>query len=330
MQRRIILAGMAGSMGLGLRARPARAQAGFPDRPVRLVVGFAPGGPTDLVARFAAQTMSAALGQTVVVENRPGASGGIAASLVARAPADGYTLLVNVVADVVNPLIDRTRDPLLKSLAPVALLGTAPNVLVVHPSLGANSVAEVVAIAKEKPGTVSYGSAGIGTVSHLSGVLLSAIAGVELLHVPYNGTAAAQTDLLTGRVSMMFDNLDNGLSNARSGVLKALATTGQTRWYAAPDVPTMAQAGYPGTEMLSIFGVMAPLGTSPAIVNKVAEGLVAGSRTDATRQSLHRISIEAATMGPAEYAHYLEAETARWEALAAQGKLGETAVRRAG
>ncbi|WP_043837890.1 Bug family tripartite tricarboxylate transporter substrate binding protein [Muricoccus aerilatus] len=329
MQRRTILAGLPGILGAGTLGRPALAQLGFPERPLRLVVGFAPGGPTDLVARVAARTMSAALGQTVVVENRPGASGGVAAGLVARAPADGYTLLVNVVADVVNPVIEpATREPLLKSLAPVALVGTAPNVLVLHPSLGANGVAEVVEIAKRRPGTVSYASAGVGTVSHLSGVLLSAVSGAEMIHVPYNGTAAAQTDLLTGRISMMFDNLDNGLSNARAGKLKAVAVTGQSRWFAAPEVPTMADAGFPGSEMLSVFGVMAPVGTPTPIVERLAAGLVEGSRTEATRQSLHQISIEPASMGPAEYGGYIAAETARWEALAAQGRLGEAAGRR--
>jgi len=329
-RRRAILAGLPAVLGVGALRRPALAQGAFPDRPLRLVVGFAPGGPTDLLARVAARSMSAALGASVVVENRPGASGGVAAGLVARAPADGYTLLANVVADIVTPVIEpAAREPLLKALAPVALVGTAPNVLVLHPSLGASSVAEVVEIARRRPGTVSYGSAGIGTVSHLSGVLLSAVSGAEMLHVPYNGTAAAQTDLLTGRVSMMFDNLDNGLSNARAGRLRAVAVTGRERWFAAPEVPTVAEAGFPGSEMLSVFGVMAPAGTPAPLLERLAAGLVDASRTEATREALRRISIEPASLGPAEYGRTLAAETARWERLAADGRLGEAAGRRA-
>ncbi len=323
MQRRDILAGIAGGAIAGAAGREARAQA-YPSRPIRLVVGFAPGGPTDLVARIVARVMTAALGQTVVVENRPGASGKVAGSLVARAEPDGYTLLVNVLADMVGPVIEGdAREPLLRALAPVALVGTAPNVFVVHPSLGAGSVREVVALAKARPGTLSYASAGIGTASHLTGVLFSAAADIELIHVPYNGTAAAQTDLLTGRISMMFDNLDNGLSNAAADKVKALAVTGPARWHAAPAVPTMGEAGFPAAEMLSIFGVMAPVGTPEAIVQQVGAGLVAASHDEATRRGLLAVSIEPASLGPAEYRRYLETETARWERLAAQGRLGE-------
>lgn len=321
MQRRDILAGIAGTTMLGLATRTARAQS-YPNRPIRLVVGFAPGGPTDLIARIAARTMSASLGQTVVIENRPGASGRVAASAVARAEPDGYALLTNVLADMVGPVIERdTREPLLRSLAPVALVGTAPNVLVVHPSLGAGNVRDLAALAKARPGTLSYASAGIGTASHLAGVLFAAAADIDLIHVPYNGTAAAQTDLLTGRVSMMFDNLDNGLSNAAAGKVKALAVTSPSRWHAAPDVRTIGEAGFPTAEMLSIFGVMAPAGTPAAIVEQLGSALVAASREEATRRSLLAISIEPASLGPAEYRRYLETETRRWEALAAQGRL---------
>lgn len=325
MQRRDILTGIAGAAVTGLAGRKARAQAAtYPSRPVRLVVGFAPGGPTDLIARVAARAMSASLGQTVVVENRPGASGKVAASFVARTEPDGHTLLVNVLADLVGPVLERrTREPLLRVLAPIALVGTAPNVFVVHPSLGVGSVSEVTALARARPGSLSYASAGVGTASHLSGVLFSAAAGVELIHIPYNGTAAAQTDLLTGRVSMMFDNLDNGLSNAAAGKVKALAVTGPSRWHAAPDLPTIGEAGLTGSELLSIFGVMAPAGTPTAIVERVAAGLAAASRDEETRRGLLAIGIEPASLGPADYGRYLEAQTGRWEALAAQGRLGQ-------
>lgn len=325
MQRRDILTGIAGAAVTGLAGRKARAQAAtYPSRPVRLVVGFAPGGPTDLIARVTARAMSASLGQAVVVENRPGASGKVAASFVARTEPDGHTLLVNVLADLVGPVLERrTREPLLRVLAPIALVGTAPNVFVVHPSLGVGSVSEVTALARARPGSLSYASAGVGTASHLSGVLFSAAAGVELIHIPYNGTAAAQTDLLTGRVSMMFDNLDNGLSNAAAGKVRALAVTGPSRWHAAPDLPTIGEAGLTGSELLSIFGVMAPAGTPSAIVERVAAGLAAASRDEETRRGLLAIGIEPASLGPADYGRYLEAQTGRWETLAAQGRLGQ-------
>lgn len=326
MQRRDILTGAAGVAVLSLPGGRARAQAAatYPSRPIRLVVGFAPGGPTDLVARLAARAMSANLGQTVVVENRPGASGKVAASFVARTEPDGHTLLANVLADLVGPVLERrTREPLLRVLAPVTLVGTAPNVFVVHPSLGVSSVGEVTALAKARPGSLSYASAGVGTASHLSGVLYSAAAGVDLIHIPYSGTAAAQTDLLTGRVSMMFDNLDNGLSNAAAGKVRALAVTGPTRWHAAPAVPTLGEARLPDSELLSIFGVMAPVGTPGAIVERIASGLAAASRDDETRRGLLAIGIEPAFLGAAEYGRYLASQTGRWEALAAQGRLGQ-------
>jgi tripartite-type tricarboxylate transporter receptor subunit TctC len=310
-----------GALIASLAVSTAQSQT-YPERPIRLVVGFSPGGPTDLAARIAGRIISDGLGQPVIIENRPGAGGELAATLVAKAPADGYTLLVNVTADVVSPIISKNRrEPLLRSFVPVANICTAPNVLVVHPSVPAANVAELVALARKKDFNISYGSAGTGTVSHLSGVLLATSANVELTHVPYNGTAAAQSDLLSGRLSIMFDNLGNGLANAQSQKVRAIAVTAATRWYTAPDVPTMKESGFPGAEIESIFGLLAPIGTPSAIVSKIAAALQAGLVKDTHRQSLLRMGLDPSAMGPTDYLNYIRTETARWEKMVSEGTI---------
>ena len=187
----------------------------FPDRPLKIVVGFAPGGPVDALARIAADVLSESLGKTVVVENRAGAGGIIAAAAVAKAVPDGYTLLVNATSDVINPLINKQAEYNIEtSFAPIGLVASAPNVLVVHPSVPVASMPELIAYAREHPGALNYGSAGIGTVSHLAGALVGATAHVQFVHVPYKGTAAAQVDLLSGRLQFMFDSMVSALANA--------------------------------------------------------------------------------------------------------------------
>ena len=216
--------------------------------PIRLVVGFAPGGPSDIAGRIAAEILSAKLGVSVVVENKAGASGAIAADAVANAKSDGNTLLVNVTADIVNPVINREpKNFITTRFAPVALIATAPNVLVVHPSLPVTSAKELVAFMRSQKAdnSLSYASAGLGTVSHLSGVLFTSASGASLIHVPYKGTAAAQVDLLAGRVQIMFDSLSSGLVNAKSGKVKALAVTSPKRWPMAPDLPTLEESVCP-------------------------------------------------------------------------------------
>ena len=202
----------------------------FPDRPLKIVVGFAPGGPVDALARIAADVLSESLGKTVVVENRAGAGGIIAAAAVAKAVPDGYTLLVNATSDVINPLINKQAEYNIEtSFAPIGLVASAPNVLVVHPSVPVASMPELIAYAREHPGALNYGSAGIGTVSHLAGALVGATAHVQFVHVPYKGTAAAQVDLLSGRLQFMFDSMVSALANARVGKVRALAVTSGRR-----------------------------------------------------------------------------------------------------
>ncbi len=299
----------------------SRAQA--PSEPIRLVVGFAPGGPTDAVARIAAEILTARLGVPAVVDNRPGASGAIAASAVSNAKPDGNTLLVNVVADIVNPVTAREKDNVItRRFMPVVLLAESPNVLVVHPSVKANTAKELIELARSSPkDTLSYGSAGAGTVSHLSGVLFSDATGVSMVHIPYKGTGPAQIDLLAGRVPLMFDNLINGLANARAGKVRALAVTSTQRWAGAPELPTLAEVGLPNTDLLSVFGLVAPLNTPKATIDRIASALLQGLATPEIRQRLNQVGAAPGTLNAQAYGAYLDTQIQRWEKLLAEGKL---------
>lgn len=307
----------------GTLAAQARSQT-FPDKPIRLIVGFAPGGPTDLSARIAAQVLSEGLGKPVIVENRAGASGSIAANAVAQSPADGYTLLVNVTADIVNPAMNGdARNSLLSRFTPIGLIASSPNVLVVHPSQPASDVRELAALARKNPDGISYASAGLGTVSHLSGTLFASALGAPLLHVPYKGLADAQRDLISGRVTLMFDSLSSALANAKAGKVRALAVTSPNRWSEAPSLPTMQEAGFPGVNMMAVFGLLAPAGTPGEIVQQISSVLLAGLRSEAVSARIGQLGAEPGRMTPADYAAYLGAEHKRWAELALQGKLGK-------
>ena len=302
---------------------PGIASAQAPSEPIRLVVGFAPGGPTDAVARIAAEILTAKLGNPALVDNRPGASGAIAASAVSNAKPNGHTLLVNVVADIVNPVIAGEKDNIItKRFMPVVLLAESPNVLVVHPSVKANTAKEFIEIARSSAkDTFSYGSAGAGTVSHLSGVLFADATGVPMVHVPYKGTGPAQIDLLAGRIPLMFDNLINGLVNARAGKVRALAVTSTQRWPGAPELPTLAEVGLPNTDLLSVFGLVAPLGTPKAVIDSISSALLQGMATPEIRKRLNQIGAEPGTLNAQAYGVYLDTQIQRWEKLVAAGKL---------
>lgn len=294
-----------------------------PSEPIRLVVGFAPGGPTDAVARIAAEVITAKLGTPAFVDNRPGASGAIAASAVANAKPDGQTLLVNVVADIVNPVIAREKDNVItKRFQPVVLLAESPNVLVVHPSVKANTAKEFIDLARAgEKDALSYGSAGQGTVSHLSGVLFADATGVSMVHIPYKGTGPAQMDLLAGRVPLMFDNLINGLANAKAGKVRALAVTSNKRWPGAPELPTLKEVGLADNDLLSVFGLVAPLGTPKAVIDRISTALLQGLATPEIRNRLNQIGAEPGTLNAQAYANYIDTEIQRWEKLVAAGKI---------
>ena len=305
-----------------LGASSATAQAPAKE-PIRLIVGFAPGGPSDIVGRIAAEILSAKLGTTVVVENRAGASGAIAADAVANAKPDGQTLLVNVTADIVNPVINKNPSQFInKRFEPVALLATAPNVLVVHPDVPVKTANELIAYLKSDKGknSLSYASAGLGTVSHLSGLLFANAAGVPMVNIPYKGTAAAQVDLLAGRVPIMFDSLSSGLVNAKAGKVKALAVTSPKRWPLAPELPTLEEVGLPETDMMAVFGLLAPMGTPKPVVDKISTALLEGMRSPEVRKRINNMGAEPGDWSPQEYGAYLNKQVDRWQSFASQGK----------
>ncbi len=319
--RRTLVLGLAACALAAVADRNARAQS-FPERPIKLIVGFAPGGPADASARVAAQILSEALRQSVVVENRPGAGGTIAAATVAKAAPDGHTLLVCANSDIINPLVNpEVQYSIETSFTPVALLARAPNVLVVHPSVPVGSVQALVAYARAHPGALNSGSAGVGTVSHFAGAFFAAAAQLQVVHVPYKGTAAAQVDLISGRLQFMFDSMASALPNAKAGKVKALAVTSPQRWPAAPALPTMAESGFAGFDMTAWFGLLAPARTPPHVVERISESLLAGLRTGAARERLATIGAEPGQLTPAQFAQYLRAENARWRRIVAEVRI---------
>lgn len=285
----------------------------FPARPLRLLLGFPPGSAADLAARLVAPGMGTALGQAMVVENRPGAGSNIAAEAVTRAAADGHTVLLGSVANTINASLQKDLSfDFARDLAPVAPLVTVPNLLVVHPSVEARDVAGLVALAREKPGGLFFGSSGIGTAPHLSGEMLNLMAGIRMTHVPYPGSAQAVTDLLAGRVSVMFSPASTVLAHVREGRLRALASTGAARTAAAADLPTMEEAGLAGFQSAVWFGLYAPAATPPAAIARLAEAARAALAAPATRAALVAQGFDLLEGGPDALARLTAAETAKW------------------
>jgi len=285
----------------------------YPSRPVRMVVPFAPGGATDIIARIVAQKLADRLGQSVVVENKPGAGTTIGNAEVAKAKPDGYTFLFAptpfVISQVVYPTLP--YDPQ-KDFAPVSLLATSPFILVVNAAFPAKSTAELVATARAKPGTVTFASAGNGTVPHLAGELFRLRAGVDIVHVPYKGGGPAIVDLVSGQVRMMFATPIEVSQHVQSGRLRVLGTTSLARLAAMPDVPTLSESGYPDFEVLSFFGVLAPAGTPPEIVGRVASDLAAVMELPDVRERFAQQSAEARVLGPVPFGGFLARERDKW------------------
>ena len=297
---------------LALLAPGAWAQP-YPSHPVRMVVPFAPGGATDIIGRLVAQKLADRLGQSVVVENKPGAGTTIGNAEVAKAKPDGYTFLFAptpfVISQVVYPTLP--YDPQ-KDFAPVSLLAVSPFILVVNAAFPAKTTSELVAIAKAKPGTVSFASAGNGTVPHLAGELFKLRAGVDIVHVPYKGGGPAIVDLVSGQVPMMFATPIEVSAHVQSGKLRVLGTTSLARLAAMPDVPTLSESGYPDFEVLSFFGVLAPAGTPPEIVDRVAADLAAVMELPEVRDRFAQQSAEARVLGPAAFSAFLARERDKW------------------
>ena len=292
----------------------AQGAASYPTKPVRLVVPFPAGGTTDILARAVAQQLSVGWGQQVIVDNRPGAGGNIGSELVAKAAPDGYTLLMGTVGThAINPsLYAKMPYDHVKDFTPVVLVAGVPNVLVVNPSLPVHSVPELIAYAKANPGKLNFASSGNGTSIHLSGELFRTMTGVDMTHVPYKGSAPALTDLIGGQVQLMFDNLPSSLQFIRTGKLRALAVTSAARSTALPELPTLAEAGLPGFEASSWFGILAPAGTPKDIVAKINAAVGSWLASPEAKEKLLAQGAIAAGGSPDAFVKHIDAETAKW------------------
>jgi tripartite-type tricarboxylate transporter receptor subunit TctC len=296
-----------------LTALPALAQ-DYPNRPITLVVPFAPGGSTSIVARIISDKLAESLGQQVVVDNRAGAGGTIGTKAVARSAADGYTILLGYTGTLaIGPSLypNAGYDPR-KDFAAIGLIGHAPNSLVVHPSFAVHSVKELVDYAKANPGKVNYGSAGVGTVSHVSGVYFANAAAIALAHIPYKGTGPALADLLGGHIPMAFAPIPATHSNIAEGKLRGLAVTSAKRSSLLPDVPTIAEAGIPGFEASLYYGLVAPAGTPRAIVDRLNRALREALATDEVRKRLATDGAEPVPSSPEEYATHIDQDETKW------------------
>ncbi len=318
-----------GTLAVAALLAPARAQAqqaggapaedpsAFPNRSIRIVVGFAPGGATDIVARAVAQKLQDALKQTIVVDNRPGGGSNIAAEIVARAEADGHTLLMGTVANATNMSIYRNlKYDTLRDFAPVSLLMSAPSVLVVHPSFPANDVRRLVEMAKARPGTLTYASSGAGGSPHLAGAMLELRAGIKMIHVPYKGASPALTDLMSGNVSMGFQTALSAIPAMQSGKLKPLAVAATARLKMLPEVPTLAEAGYPDFEVSSWNGLLAPVRTPSAIIDRLHRELVTIVAMPDIRERFEAQAAVPVGNSPEQFRDYIAREIRRWSEVA--------------
>jgi tripartite-type tricarboxylate transporter receptor subunit TctC len=288
----------------------------YPARTIRLVVPYVPGGGVDFVGRLVAQKLTEALGQTVFVDNRPGGGTNIGSELVARAAPDGYTLLVGGVPNTANmALYQKLPYDTLKDFSPVILIDTAPNLLAVHPSVPANSVKELIALAKVKRGALTYASAGIGSSNHLSGELFRVMAGIDIVHIPYKGGGAAITDLLAGQVSMYFGTTPSTLPFVQNRKLRALGVTTAKRTAAAPDVPTIAEAGLPGYEQSAWHGLLAPAGTPEPVIAKLHAEMSKALRTRDLIDKFAAQGIDVIGGSPVEFAAFIRGDVAKYAKL---------------
>jgi tripartite-type tricarboxylate transporter receptor subunit TctC len=308
--RRRLLAGLMAALALG--TGPALAQ-DYPSRPVRIIVPFAPGGSADVFGRFLAQRLQETLGQTFLIDNRPGAGSVIGTDAVAKAAPDGYTLLLMSNTHTVNEsLIPNKPFQLMRDFAPIAPINYSDLVLVAKASLPQNTLPELIKAAKAKPGGMSYASSGPGTPYHMAGELFKAMAGVSIVHIPYRGSAGARTDVLGGQIEMMFDAIPTMTEHIKSGKVKALATTGKVRSAVLPDVPTANEAGVPGYEATLWLGLMAPKGTPPAIVNKLNAEIAKITSNPEVRRAWTAQGTTAMTMGVDEFTRYMNDDIAKW------------------
>ena len=297
---------------LALTALPAWAQ-GYPAHTVKIIVPFAAGGPADIYGRTIGQRLQEALGQAFIVEDRPGGGSIVGTDAVAKSAPDGYTLLMMSNTHTVNEsLISKKPFKLLQDFVTVAPVNYSDLVLVVHPSVKANTLEELIALAKAQPNVLNYASSGPGTPYHMAGELFKAMAGVQIVHVPYKGSSGARTDVLGGQVQMMFDAITTMAPMARAGKVRALATTGKTRSSVLPEVPTVSEAGVPGYEAVIWLGIMAPAGTPAPIINRLHDETAKILKSPEIQASFRQQGVEAADTTPAQFAAFLRNEVDRW------------------
>lgn len=293
----------------------ATAQAqGYPNKPVRLIVPYPAGGTTDIIARVAAQQLSERLKQPFVVENKGGANGAIGSAEVARAPADGYTLLMGTASTHgINSAVYKSLPyDAVKDFAPVTIVASTPNIIAVHPSVPAKNLQELLALARAQPGKLNYGSTSLGGSPHMSAELLKMMAHVDMLHVPYKGAAPMLTDLMGGQVQVGFDNLPSTINFVRSGKVRAIAVTTAQRWPGAPEIPTVAESGVPGYEVSGWFGLLAPAGTPPAVLKTIQQAIAeAVKQPEVNKQMLDLGALPVANT-PEAFAALVQADVAKW------------------
>jgi tripartite-type tricarboxylate transporter receptor subunit TctC len=308
-----LLAAVAAALTLTTSYAQAQAPA-FPRQPLTLVVPFPAGGPTDAMARVLAQKLGERLGQQVIVDNKGGAGGSIAAEYVAKAPADGHTLFFGTTGTMaINPsLYTRLRYDPIKDFAPVSLMATTMNVLVVNPQVPAHNLNDVIRLAKAKPGELTYGSAGNGSSNHLSGELFRSTAGIQINHIPYKGSAPALVDLLGGRITMMFDTIAQQTQNIAAGKVRAIAVTGPKRSPLLPGVPTAQEAGLKDFDVTIWYGVLAPAGTPAPVIERLNREIVAVMSTDEMKKRMQADGAEAKPTSAAEFAALIRHDLAKW------------------
>ena len=304
------------SIVLGLLISASAGAQTYPDRPIRVVNGFGPGGGTDLLLRALLPKLGEILGQQLIIDYRPAAGGNLAMDIVAKAAPDGYTLLMGSPGLAINPSLyrDINFNPL-KDYAPISLIGTVQNVLVVHPSLPANSVAELVALVKKQPGKLNYASPGAGTSLHLSAELFKVAEGLDIVHVPYKGGAPAVNDVLTGKPEMMFNVLPSALPHIQAGKVRALAVTGTVRAAVLPDVPTMQQAGVANYSAITWNGLLAPAGTPRPIVDRLNAAILQAMKDASVQENYARLGQEQAVSTPEEFTRLIADETVKWSSV---------------
>ena len=293
----------------------------YPTKPVRLIIPFPPGGSNDVVGRMIATQLSEKLGKQVVVDNRAGAGGVIGTEIAANAAPDGYTLSIISLAHAVNPWLYKLNYDPIKSFAPVGILASGPNVLAVNPGLPVNSVKDLVALAKQKPGDLQYASAGIGSFQHLGGELFKLEAGVDMLHVPFKGGGPAMIDVIGGHTKLVFSSLVQTTPHIKSGKLKALGVGGLKRNPVLPDVPTVAESGVPTYEAVNWWGIVAPAGTPQPIVDKLHEAITAVQTSPEVQKQFSSEGAEIVQMTSAAFGTFMQSEMKKWERVVKEGKI---------